>query len=310
MAAAQETQVAIPPTDWATAPPRFSVRRSRDIFEFAGASLWMEGECCPPAASSRQVVGIVQVAGASTIQQHGRSATLHPGQFALVDPSRSFTMVHLSDFQQLHLFLPAPHFSSRELANAAVRLADRREMVDEIFVRCLVGVWNAAPALSFDQQAPTANALHSLLSITTPFQSSAELTQIDVRVLRALEFIEGRLCSEFLTAGAVSDAQKLSRRRLDDLFLKSVGLRVERWIWERRLSRAEQALRAPRFGSRSLLQLALDLGFKSPSHFSRAFANRFGVAPREYRRKYQTLTGAPDCQSMKGNGTQTTPLPA
>jgi AraC-like DNA-binding protein len=148
-----------------------------------------------------------------------------------------------------------------------------------------------------------------LLVITTPFQRSAESAPIDVRVRRALEFIEGRLCSELLTAGAVSEAQKLSRRHLDDLFLKSVGLRVERWIWERRLSRAEQALRAPHFGSRSLLQLALDLGFKSPSHFSRAFANRFGVAPREYRRRCQTSTGAADRQA-KGDELLTASLPA
>jgi len=306
-ATVQNTRIAMPESDFVTAPASLQVRLSRDMFEFADARLWMEGDCFPSTSLNRQVVGIVQMAGASTIRQHSRSAKLQAGQFSLVDPSHSFTMTHSSAFRQLHLFIPATHFSGRELAIAAARASDWQAMVDD--TSCNVWLVFGTPhqrSYSINKLPPAA-ALHALLSITTPFQSSAKLGLIDVRVQRALQFIEGRLCSELLTASLVSEAQKLSRRHLDDLFLKSVGLRVERWIWERRLSRAEQALRAPHFGSRSLLQLALDLGFKSPSHFSRAFANRFGVAPRKYRRRHQVLTPAANSKSLQGNGTHVTP---
>ena len=51
-----------------------------------------------------------------------------------------------------------------------------------------------------------------------------------------------------------------------------------------RLERARDALLD---GDRSLLDIAVECGFHSASHFSRAFALRFGVPPARFRRLRQ-----------------------
>jgi AraC-like DNA-binding protein len=99
-------------------------------------------------------------------------------------------------------------------------------------------------------------------------------------------YIEDNLAEGWLNPQAVADAQGVSRRYLDDRFGR-LGLRIEGWIWERRLLRAREELalasRLGRNNGKTIIQIALDTGFKSPSHFSRSFSSRFGVSPREYR---------------------------
>jgi AraC-like DNA-binding protein len=52
-------------------------------------------------------------------------------------------------------------------------------------------------------------------------------------------------------------------------------------VMTRRLARAHRLLAHTR---RSALDIALDVGFKTPSHFTSRFRREFGVTPREIRR--------------------------
>lgn len=70
----------------------------------------------------------------------------------------------------------------------------------------------------------------------------------------------------------------MSSRTLQTAFLKKFGMSPSQWIMEQRLLEADKRLRNGRY--ESLLMLALDLGFHSGSHFSRAYKQRFGVTPR------------------------------
>jgi len=52
------------------------------------------------------------------------------------------------------------------------------------------------------------------------------------------------------------------------------------YLMKLRIERAREILVA---GDARIIDVALDLGFSNASHFSRAFARRYGVAPAAFR---------------------------
>ena len=64
------------------------------------------------------------------------------------------------------------------------------------------------------------------------------------------------------------------------LFKQSVGLAPHQYVIRRRLEKARQLLKTSHL---SILQIAIDVGFSSSSHFSHTFKKAFGVSPSQYR---------------------------
>jgi AraC-like DNA-binding protein len=49
------------------------------------------------------------------------------------------------------------------------------------------------------------------------------------------------------------------------------------------LEACQRLIDAPGIPKRTLTEIALSQGFKSPAHFSAAFRQRYGMTPRDYR---------------------------
>jgi AraC family transcriptional regulator len=64
-------------------------------------------------------------------------------------------------------------------------------------------------------------------------------------------------------------------------FRRSFGVTVGEYVRERRVERARRMLAE---GKRSITEIAFDLGFANPSHFSRVFSAYTGATPLEYRK--------------------------
>jgi AraC-like DNA-binding protein len=60
-------------------------------------------------------------------------------------------------------------------------------------------------------------------------------------------------------------------------------LTLAQYIWERRLEACSRDLRDPRLAARTVSELAFGRGFNDAAHFSRAFRERFGCSPRQWR---------------------------
>jgi AraC-like DNA-binding protein len=54
-------------------------------------------------------------------------------------------------------------------------------------------------------------------------------------------------------------------------------------IWAQRLEACRRELGDPQQGHRSISDIAFGWGFNDAAHFSRAFRERFGLSPREWR---------------------------
>lgn len=73
----------------------------------------------------------------------------------------------------------------------------------------------------------------------------------------------------------------VSMRTLQRYFRTRYNQTVTDWLRESRLSEAMTHLK----GCDSVKQVAFDLGYKQPSHFTRDFKKRFGVPPRSVMEK-------------------------
>jgi AraC-like DNA-binding protein len=80
-----------------------------------------------------------------------------------------------------------------------------------------------------------------------------------------------------LVAGAVGMSIRTLQRRLHAERLTFAGV-----VAAARFAEARRMLRDPR---RKIIDIALDLGYSDPSHFTRAFERWAGMAPREFRRR-------------------------
>ena len=68
---------------------------------------------------------------------------------------------------------------------------------------------------------------------------------------------------------------------------KSEPLTPAQYIWERRLEACSRDLLEPRLAGRTVAEIAYGRGFNDAAHFSRAFRERFGCSPREWRLRAQ-----------------------
>lgn len=259
---------------------------------FAGGRVWSI-RSSPQCVRRRVIdhrrfipVAIVQLSGTTRLAQGGRACLLEPGTFAYLNAADELVLDHLSPFEQLYVEFPDNAFP-HEVFRQAVGITMRGEAPnDRPFFDCTQSVWAATSHLDASELRAALTGLVSLAQCTSAFRLAREDAHWPLRVKRALLFIEQHLDDPDLCPDRVAVSQGVSRRHLDELF-RETGHRIRFWIWERRLQRAAEQLGATESQRQSLLQMSLELGFKSQSHFSRTFTKRFGQSPREYRRAHE-----------------------
>lgn len=98
-------------------------------------------------------------------------------------------------------------------------------------------------------------------------------------ILDAVEAMEAHV-AEPLPLARLAVIAGLSPRQLNRLFSEKLGRPVMRYYRELRLEKAQNLLRSSPL---SLTEIALATGFANSSHFSRAYAARYGQPPSAYR---------------------------
>lgn len=74
----------------------------------------------------------------------------------------------------------------------------------------------------------------------------------------------------------------LSKFHFDRLFKRATGLSPSRYQIELRMNEARRLLRETK---KSILDVALDVGYTNPSHFAKLFRRETGLTPSEYRQQ-------------------------
>lgn len=105
-------------------------------------------------------------------------------------------------------------------------------------------------------------------------------------VQRALFYINKHYPKQ-INVSDVADSVSLSPNYLTDLFKQVVGSTVSQYIAQVRIEKAQTLLRQT---TRTIAEIAFDVGFHSPYYFSRVFKKHTGLTPRDYRSQDRLFT--------------------
>lgn len=118
--------------------------------------------------------------------------------------------------------------------------------------------------------------LHFLRALDRP---AAQPMAKEPRVLRAVDRIL-RDFAEELTVEALAAESAMSARHFERCFKEAIGTGPKRFLLEIRISAGRELLATT---DRSIAAIALDVGFKTPSHFAETFLKLVGMTPSAYR---------------------------
>lgn len=107
---------------------------------------------------------------------------------------------------------------------------------------------------------------------------------------RARQVIENRM-HEPLTLTQIAREAGISPAYLSELATKHWHQPPMEFLWRRRV---EEAARLLRDTGQSISEIAYQLGFANPFHFSRRFHHHFGIAPRTWRQRSWTPPPQPE----------------
>jgi len=232
--------------------------------------------------------------GPARVAQDGREAILGPGDFTVHDSARPCRIACPDPFTLVVLKVPRDLFASHcSLPRGATATAiSGQRGAGALFSSVLRGLPERAQGVPPGAMAQVGiNALELLASVLSDLAGGARSAAVprEAQLLRARRFITDHLGDPDLSPTTVAEALGLSVRYLHLLFQEE-STSPFRWILQRRLELAARLLADPGQASRSITGIAFGVGFKDSSHFSRAFKDRYGVGPRDYRRHHRNGT--------------------
>lgn len=234
------------------------------------------------AAPSIQLVYSRQ--GAMKTLMGGKSFTIEPGQFVLLDNTRFYQMEMDTEHECLDLMMPQG-WLEKHLPDPGALLArpiETREgwgrPLGALLETMLDGIDHAPlPRPLIAEQVGT------LLSLATGVEEAAAGTrhrgQLARRILRR---IESDYADSALSPERVAEDCGISKRYLQTLLAGS-GTSFVQELNAMRLDRASDMLADPRAAGLPVADIAFRNGFLDPGYFTRLFRKRFGVTPSEWR---------------------------
>ena len=232
------------------------------------------------------------VDGQALVVQDGREAVLRPGDFALYDCSRPYTIEGAGNFRMLVCMLPRAVLGvepARIGRMTATRIGGEGGIA-----------WAVAPflerladlAIRDEASQATDRVVESVVELVESLCVSVidgddrpRSTSRAELLLRAHAYARSRLGDPALAPGEIAAAVHVSRRYLDRLFEED-GSSVSAWIRQRRLEGCRRDLLDPSRAGETVASIGNRWGLTNPAHLSRLFRDAYGVSPTEYRAEH------------------------
>ena len=232
----------------------------------------------------------LQLEEVGVVNQDGRIAELHPGDFALYDSTRPYQLHFYKPFRQIVLQIPYDSLAERFIKpeNITARKVSAQTGVGALTSQFIQSVAARMDALSpQDRRIITEHVIELVALAMGSMSSLRELNGQSIARTAMLErikqYIEINLRNPQLSPALIAAHHRISERYQRMLFA-STGTTLTRYILDRRLELCKEALLNSGFTGYNVTQLAFSYGFSDAAHFSRKFKERYGVSPKEYRR--------------------------
>jgi AraC-like DNA-binding protein len=235
----------------------------------------------------------VQLHGRSVVSQDGREAVLTPGDYAVWDTTRPYTLTRSGVNEMLVVMFPREtiRMPPQRLSELTARRVSQRHGLGASVSPFLVELGKRVHSLNHSGGLYLADAVMDMLASSFTEQLSREgpiETGGTGLRLRVRAHIEQQLADPGLNVSTVAAANHISVRYLQKLF-ENDGETVTGWIRARRIAHCRRDLADPQFAQLPINSIAARWGLVNAAHFSRLFKSVYGLSPTEYRAQALSL---------------------
>lgn len=233
----------------------------------------------------------VQLEGTARITQDGKSFTLKEDALAIVPGGIPYRVNYPERGSKIILRIPYLVFHERLLGREVHDFG--ATLFDGGLVPIIISLLKSltheekSQLADIDQFMLADNFLSMIGSVVRlRRRSEAQGTEKNhsARLCRILSYIEENFSDHRLTPARIAEANFVSIRHLHGLFQQR-GTTVSKWLWDRRLRAGREDLLDTSKAPMTICEIAFSRGFNDSAHFSRAFKDRFGASPREFRQR-------------------------
>jgi AraC-like DNA-binding protein len=246
--------------------------------------------------------------GSCRLGQSGREVELRPGDLAIYDCGRPYTMTFAEPFDMSFLMFPRqrlrlPLTAIEQVLATRVSSSECTGSLVAPFLRRLVVNLERSPD---EVNCRLAENVLDLLGTLFGERTGGELTDPAAArrslLLGTCAWIEANLGEPALDPDTIARANHISVRYLHKLF-HDEGTSVARWVRERRLDNCRRDLEDPAHAGRRIVAVARRWGFGDPAYFSKVFKASYGEPPGQYRlRAVVVADGTPESAVGKADG--------
>jgi AraC-like DNA-binding protein len=221
--------------------------------------------------------------GWATIEQRGQTRVIREGDVVVLDPKEPYREIVTERASGLGLRFPRSALRERgfRCALRGLYLPDVSSP-DVQAVRALIEcLGQRSGASSTEVRRRLGDQLLDLLDIVIDDPTVARTGRGAAAILfKARQFISRNAGNADLSPSQIAAHACVSEKHLSRIF-SAQGTSLMRYVQSVRLERAARLLAATPWKRNLVVQVAFECGFTTASHFSRAFKERFGVAPSE-----------------------------
>lgn len=231
----------------------------------------------------------LQLVGTAVLEQDGRRADLQPGDLAIYDTHRPYTLDFPEKNQAMVIMFPQDVV---DLPRDEIRRVTATRFPSDEGLGRVINPFFVELGRNMDQiEGPhAARLVHSALDLLVTMLSEELRRNGNNGLALAREvrdYILKNLGDPQLNPAAIAGAHYISTRHLYTIFSEE-GETVSAWIRSRRLEHIRRDLSDPLLADRPVSAIASRWGLADAAHFSRLFRSDFGESPSAYRAR---LTG-------------------
>lgn len=236
---------------------------------------------------------VLHLDGRGALHNAEHTQPLKPGDFVIHPTGVGFKLSYESHFRQMWIRMPNIALKKRLLSANPFRssLISGESAFDRVLSTLLCSVSEELHQIEDEELCASETAVTDFIAITLNHRQNYSTSASKITTLhRICQYIEPRLGDRNLNLDQVARDQRISPRYLQKLF-ESADENFTGYIRSRRLERCRAELSQVQDDPIPISDIFSRWGFTDAAHFSRIFRDKYGMSPRDYRKKMKLIQG-------------------
>ena len=232
---------------------------------------------------------VLQAKGCSIVEQSGRRALLHPGEWIVYDANQSYSVAIPNRAELYVVMIPRGRISTRDpgLHRLFLKRLSGHRGLGKLIWSLIYTTFDQIPEIQDTSNHDVADIITQMIRLALDGFSSGCAAENSKEVLRERmkSYISSHLGDPELSITKLATVTGCTKRYLHMVFQQE-NMSISDYIRKLRLERCRSDLLNPAFANRSITDIAYTWGFNNSNHFSRCFRDEFGVSPRTSRSEF------------------------